>query len=89
MLHETGTFPKTHDLICLIDLIRKSLLAFPDFSLESTVLNEYAVDMRYEPEVITNVDVDEAQATIDYAENILSRARMFLAELPPPEIAGA
>lgn len=65
-----------------------SQLAFPEFSLESAVLNEYAVDMRYEPEVITDVDVDEAQAAIDYAENILSRSRKFFVELSAPEVTG-
>lgn len=43
-------FPKTHDLSRLVDAIRVSQPTFPEFSLESAVLTEYAVAMRYEPE---------------------------------------
>lgn len=52
---ETTTFPKTHDFSRLLDAIRASQSTFPEFAVESAVLNEYAVDMRYEPEALTAV----------------------------------
>lgn len=66
-MRETSTFPKTHDLSRLVDAIRVSQPMFPECTLETAVLNEYAVDMRYEPEVLTDVDEDEdeARAAID------------------------
>lgn len=78
LLHEITTFPKTHDLSRLVDAIRASHPTFPEFALESAVLNEYAVDMRYEPEVLNDIDGDEANAAIGYAETILNYARQFL-----------
>jgi HEPN domain-containing protein len=48
LMRETGTFPKTHDVSRLVDAVRVSQPTFPELTLESAVLNEYAVDMRYE-----------------------------------------
>lgn len=42
------------------------------------MLNEYAVDMRYEPETLTDVDEEEANAAIGYAKTILDYVRPFL-----------
>lgn len=78
LMRETATFPKTHDLSRLVDAVRVSQPAFPEFSLESAVLNEYAVDMRYEPEALTDVDEEEANAAIGYAKTILDYVRPFL-----------
>ncbi len=80
LLREISTFPKTHDLSRLIDAVRSSQSTFPQFTLESAVLNEYAVDVRYEPEVLVDVDEDEANAAIGYAKTILDHARQFLEE---------
>lgn len=77
-MHETTTFPKTHDLIRLVDAIRVAQPSFPELALESAVLNEYAVDMRYEPDVLTDVDAEEANEAIGYAETILDQVRPFL-----------
>ena len=85
LLHETKTFPKTHDLSRLVDAIRVPQPTFPDFALESAILNEYAVDMRYEPNVLTDVDADEAQAAIAYAETIMERVRQFFDESNAPQ----
>lgn len=85
LLHETTIFPKTHNLSRLVDAIRVPQPTFPDFVLESAVLNEYAVDMRYEPNVLTDVDDDEAQAAIAYAETIMDRIRQFLDESNAPQ----
>ena len=78
LMRETTMFPKTHDLSRLVDAIRVSQPTFPEFSLESAVLNEYAVDMRYEPEALTDVDEEEANAAIGYANTILDYVRQFL-----------
>ena len=80
LLNEISTFPKTHDLSRLIDAVRSSQSIFPQFTLESAVLNEYAVDVRYEPEVLVDADEDEAKAAIGYAKIILDHARQFLEE---------
>ena len=77
LLYEIATFSKTHDLSRLIDAIRVTQPTFPVFALESAVLNEYAVDIRYEPEALTDIDVDETKAAIGYAEKILYHARQF------------
>lgn len=69
----------------MVDAIRVSQTTFPDFALESAVLNEYVVDMRYEPEVLTDVDMDEAEAAIGYAETILNHARQFFGESNAPQ----
>lgn len=42
----------------------------PEFAFESAGLNEYAVDVRDEPEALTDVDEDEANAAIAYAPTI-------------------
>ncbi len=88
LLHEITTFPKTHDLSRLVDAIRVSQPAFPEYTLESAVLNEYSIDMRYEPEVLTDVDLEEAKAAISYAETILDHARQFVGESTPPQNTG-
>lgn len=88
LLHEITTFPKTHDLSRLVDAIRVSQPTFPEFALESAVLNEYAVDMRDEPEVLTDVDMDESKAAIGYAETILDYARQFFRESAPSQNTG-
>ncbi len=61
-----------------MDAVRVSQPTFPEFGLESTVLNEYAVDMRYEPEALTDVDEEEANVVIGYAKTILDYVRPFL-----------
>lgn len=60
-----------------MDAIRVSQSAFPEFPLEAAVLNDYAVDMRYEPAVLTDVDEEEANAAIAYAQAILDYVRPF------------
>jgi len=86
LLHEMATFPKTHDLSRLVDAIRVSQPTFPEFSLESAVLNEYAVDMRYDPQVLTDIDGDEAEVAIGYAQDVVEHAQRFLGESSPPEV---
>lgn len=78
LMRETATFPKTHDLSRLVDAVRVSQPTLPEFALESAVLNEYAVDMRYEPEALTDVDEEEANAAIGYAQTILDYVRPLL-----------
>ena len=85
LLHEMATFPKTHDLSRLIDAIRSFQATFPDVSIESAVLNECAVDMRYDPQALADIDRDEAEAAIGYAQRILDYARRFLGESIPPQ----
>ena len=86
LLHEMATFPKTHDLSRLVDAIRASQPTFPEFLMESAVLNEYAVDMRYGPQVLIDIDRDEAEAAIGYAQAIVDHARRFLGEFSPPPV---
>ena len=89
LLHEMATFPKTHDLSRLVDAIRVSQPTFPEFSLESAVLNEYAVDMRYDPHVLTDIDEDEAKAAIDYAQDVVDHAQRFFGESSPPPVTSS
>ncbi|WP_051351187.1 HEPN domain-containing protein [Sulfobacillus thermosulfidooxidans] len=85
LLHEVGTFPKTHDVSRLVDAIRASQPRFPEFSIESAVLNEYAVDMRYDPQVLMDIDEEEADTAIRYAQDIVDHVRQFLDESPPSD----
>ena len=84
LLHEMATFPKTHDLSRLVDAVRAPQPMFPEFSIESAILNEYAVDMRYDPQVLIDIDRDEAESAIAYAQDIMDYARRFLGESSPP-----
>lgn len=77
LMQQGATFPKTHDVIRLVDAIRVTQPTFPAFALESAVLNTYAVDMRYEPGALTDVDEEEANAAIGYAETILDAVARF------------
>jgi HEPN domain-containing protein len=89
LLQEMATFPKTHDLSRLVDAIRVSQPTFPEYSLESAVLNEYAVDMRYDPHVLTDIDEDEAKAAIGYAQDVVDHAQRFLGESNPPPVTSS
>ena len=86
LLHEMATFPKTHDLSRLVDASRASQPTFPEFSIESAILNEYAVDMRYDPYALIDIDRDEPEAALGYAQDILDHARRLLGESSPPPV---
>ena len=64
-------FPRTHDLVALVDLVQGADPSFPPFVVECASLNAYAVTSRYEPESAWAIDGEEAAAAVVYAQAIL------------------
>ena len=68
-------FPKTHDLEALVELIRSTDAAFPDFAESSAVLNEYSVAPRYDPTAAWEINRGEASEAIRLAGAVLARCK--------------
>ena len=64
-------FPKKHDVELLVDLIRQSRPDFPAFAEGAVVLSQYSVEARYRRAFRDEVDEEEAQQAIGFAQDIL------------------
>jgi HEPN domain-containing protein len=47
LIYHNLIFPKTHSINLLINLLKEKISFFPEFVLESVILIDYAVEMRY------------------------------------------
>jgi HEPN domain-containing protein len=76
-------FPKTHSINLLINLLKEKINFFPEFVLESVILTDYAVEMRYPGnyEKITSVDYFNAYQialrVFEWAKSIINNETLF------------
>ncbi len=71
-------FPKAHDIEFLIDLVRKKRPELPTFVEAAAVLDQYNSDARYKRKFRDEIESDEADAAIAYAQVILAACKEFV-----------
>ncbi|MCD4819559.1 MAG: HEPN domain-containing protein [Candidatus Cloacimonetes bacterium] len=64
------SFPKTHNIMFLIEIIKKNGIQVPEEIIEASILNEYAVESRYPGDYFPVEDSDYKEA-IEIAEKVL------------------
>ncbi len=65
-------FPEAHDIEFLIDLVRQTRPELPTFAEAAAVLNHYNSEARYKRKFRDEIDADEAETTMVYAEEIIA-----------------
>jgi len=69
IIHEI-VFPKTHDIVYLIELLEKGNVKVPSELQKAKILTGYAVETRY-PGDYEPVDEDDYLKAVEIAENVL------------------
>lgn len=86
LLHHHITFPRTHVIETLLDLLQDAGIGVPDDVNEAFTLTQYAVQTRY-PGDWEPITEEEAQATLQIAKLVLTWVVGQLAEAHEPEDA--
>lgn len=71
LLRNNGiSYPKTHDLGTLVDLVRRLDSGFPEFVVEAETLTQFAVEARYRESARADIDDTNTREAIEYSGRI-------------------